>query len=149
LNSSEGTARPPNPSSPPRQEGRLDHRPQAPAGRAQRGEAERSSSGRAAAQQRDRPKADSESALPHIRLVNVGYGNLVAATRIVAIVAPGASPMRRLRREASERGKLVDVTEGRRTRSILILDSDHVLLSAINPETLAARLAQEGIADEA
>jgi regulator of extracellular matrix RemA (YlzA/DUF370 family) len=88
-------------------------------------------------------------ALPHIRLVNVGYGNLVAATRIVAIVAPGASPMRRLRREASERGKLVDVTEGRRTRSILILDSDHVLLSAINPETLAARLAQEGIADEA
>jgi len=73
----------------------------------------------------------------------------VAATRIVAIVAPGASPMRRLRREASERGKLVDVTEGRRTRSILILDSDHVLLSAINPETLAARLAQEGIADEA
>jgi regulator of extracellular matrix RemA (YlzA/DUF370 family) len=88
-------------------------------------------------------------ARPHIRLVNVGYGNLVAATRIVAIVAPGASPMRRLRREASERGKLVDVTEGRRTRSILILDSDHVLLSAINPETLAARLAQEGIADEA
>ena len=73
----------------------------------------------------------------------------MAATRIVAIVAPGASPMRRLRREASERGKLVDVTEGRRTRSILILDSDHVLLSAINPETLAARLAQEGIADEA
>ena len=57
--------------------------------------------------------------------------------------APGASPMRRLRREASDRGKLVDVTEGRRTRSILILDSDHVVLSAINPETLAARLAQE------
>ena len=87
--------------------------------------------------------------VPRLRLVNVGYGNLVAAARIVAIVAPGASPMRRLRREASERGKLVDVTEGRRTRSILILDSDHVLLSAINPETLAARLAQEEAADEA
>jgi regulator of extracellular matrix RemA (YlzA/DUF370 family) len=82
--------------------------------------------------------------LPRVRLLNVGYGNLIVAGRIVAIVAPGASPMRRLRREAAERGKLVDATEGRRTRSILILDSDHVLLSAINPETLAARLAEEG-----
>jgi len=91
------------------------------------------------------PPAD----LPHVRLVNVGYGNLVARTRIVAIVAPAASPMRRLRREAAERGKLVDATEGRRTRSILIMDSDHVVLSAINPETLAARLLQEdGAADE-
>lgn len=77
---------------------------------------------------------------PRPRLLNVGYGNLVAAARIVAIVAPGASPMRRLRREAAERGKLVDATEGRRTRSILVLDSDHVVLSAIHPETLAARL---------
>jgi hypothetical protein len=79
----------------------------------------------------------------------VGYGNLVAAARIVAIVAPAASPMRRLRREAAERGKLVDATEGRRTRSILIMDSDHVVLSAINPETLAARLPQEGGESEA
>lgn len=78
------------------------------------------------------------------RLLNVGYGNLVAAGRIVAIVAPGASPMRRLRRDASNRGKLVDATEGRRTRSILVLDSDHVVLSAINPETLAARLGGAG-----
>lgn len=78
------------------------------------------------------------------RLLNVGYGNLVVAARIVAIVAPGASPMRRLRRDASNRGKLVDATEGRRTRSILVLDSDHVVLSAINPETLAARLGGDG-----
>jgi regulator of extracellular matrix RemA (YlzA/DUF370 family) len=77
------------------------------------------------------------------RLLNVGYGNLVAAGRIVAIVAPAAAPMRRLRREASNRGKLVDATEGRRTRSILVLDSDHVVLSAIHPETLAARLGGE------
>ena len=77
------------------------------------------------------------------RLLNVGYGNLVAARRVVAIVAPAASPMRRLRNEAAERGKLVDATEGRRTRSIVILDSDHVVLSAINPETLAARLAED------
>jgi regulator of extracellular matrix RemA (YlzA/DUF370 family) len=78
------------------------------------------------------------------RLLNVGYGNLVAAGRIVAIVAPGASPMRRLRRDAANRGKLVDATEGRRTRSILVLDSDHVVLSAVHPETLAARLGGDG-----
>lgn len=87
--------------------------------------------------------ASIESGPGRQRLVNVGYGNLVAAARIVAIVAPGASPMRRLRRDASERGKLVDATEGRRTRSIVVMDSDHVVLSAINPETLAARLEQD------
>jgi regulator of extracellular matrix RemA (YlzA/DUF370 family) len=75
-----------------------------------------------------------------VRLLNVGYGNRIAASRIVAIVAPGASPMRRLRRDATERGKLVDATDGRRTRSILVLASAHVVLSAINPETLAGRL---------
>ena len=81
---------------------------------------------------------------PRNRLLNVGYGNRVAAARVVAIVAPNASPMRRLRREAGERGKLLDATEGRRTRSILVLDSDHVVLSAIHPETLAVRLAGGG-----
>jgi regulator of extracellular matrix RemA (YlzA/DUF370 family) len=95
-------------------------------------------------------KADAAApARPGLRLVNVGYGNLLVAGRIVAIVAPGASPMRRLRREAAERGKLVDATEGRRTRSILVLDSDHVVLSAINPETLAVRLAGDGPEDAA
>ena len=93
--------------------------------------------------------AELGASTPHVRLVNVGYGNLVARTRIVAIVAPAASPMRRLRREAAERGKLVDATEGRRTRSILIMDSDHVVLSAINPETLAARLLHEDAGAEA
>jgi len=87
---------------------------------------------------------DPVPGVPRARLLNVGYGNLVAAGRIVAIVAPGASPMRRLRRDASNRGKLVDATEGRRTRSILVLDSDHVVLSAIHPETLAARLGGDG-----
>ena len=79
--------------------------------------------------------------MPARRLVPVGYGNLVVADRVIAIVAPHAAPMRRLRREAAQRGKLIDVTEGRRTRSILVTDSDHIILSAINPETLAARLA--------
>jgi regulator of extracellular matrix RemA (YlzA/DUF370 family) len=76
-------------------------------------------------------------------LFNIGYGNLVAASRVIAIVAPQAAPMKRLRDEASNRGKLVDATQGRRTRSIIVTDSDHVILSAINPETVAARLLQE------
>ena len=81
-------------------------------------------------------------------LLNIGYGNLVVASRLVAVVAPGAAPMKRLRDEAAKRGKLVDSTQGRRTRSILIMDDDHVVLSAINPETIAARFAQVELAEE-
>lgn len=77
-------------------------------------------------------------------LISIGYGNLIAASRVVTIVSPGSAPMRRLREKASEAGKLVDATEGRRTRSILVTDSDHVILSAINPETIAARLESGG-----
>lgn len=76
-------------------------------------------------------------------MLNIGHGNLVLASRVVAIISPGASPMRRLRDEAAERNKLVDATMGRRTRSILVTDSDHVILSAINPETIAQRLAPD------
>jgi regulator of extracellular matrix RemA (YlzA/DUF370 family) len=79
-----------------------------------------------------------------VSLLNLGYGNLVVATRVVAIVSPQSSPMKRLRDDAGNRGKLVDATQGRRTRSIIVTDSDHVILSAINPETIAARLQQEG-----
>lgn len=78
------------------------------------------------------------------RLLNIGYGNVLVASRVVAVVSSQPAPMRRLREEASERGKLVDATHGRRTRSIVITDSDHVVLSAVNPETLSARLAPEG-----
>jgi len=74
-------------------------------------------------------------------MISIGYGNLVATARVIAIVSPQSNPMRRLREEAGERGKLIDATEGRRTRSILVTDSDHVILSAINPETIAARLS--------
>ncbi len=80
-----------------------------------------------------------ESGVPH--MLNIGYGNLVIASRVIAVVSPQSSPMRRLREEASERGKLLDATQGRRTRSILVTDSDHVILSAINPETIAARVS--------
>lgn len=76
-------------------------------------------------------------------MVNIGYGNLVTAVRVIAIISPSSSPMRRLREEAAKRGKLLDATEGRRTRSIVVTDSDHVILSAITPETIATRLAPD------
>jgi len=76
-------------------------------------------------------------------LLNIGYGNLIATSRVVAIASPASAPMKRLREEASNRGKLVDATQGRRTRSIIITDSDHIILSAITPETIAARLAPD------
>jgi regulator of extracellular matrix RemA (YlzA/DUF370 family) len=80
--------------------------------------------------------------LSNVVLLNIGYGNLVVASRVVAIASPASSPMKRLRDEASSRGKLVDATQGRRTRSIVVTDSDHIILSAINPETVASRLTQ-------
>jgi regulator of extracellular matrix RemA (YlzA/DUF370 family) len=78
-----------------------------------------------------------------LRMLNIGYGNLVIASRVVAIVSPQSAPMRRMREEAANRGKLVDATQGRRTRSILVTDSDHIILSAVNPDTVAARLVLE------
>ncbi len=83
---------------------------------------------------------DAGRAAPALRLLNVGYGNFLLVARVVAVVSPQSAPMKRLREEASGRGKLVDATQGRRTRSILVTDSDHVVLSALNPETIAARL---------
>ena len=78
-------------------------------------------------------------------LLNIGYGNLVVSSRVIAIVVPSAAPMKRLRDEAAKRGKLVDSTQGRRTLSIIIMDDDHVVLSAINPETIASRFALEDL----
>lgn len=76
-------------------------------------------------------------------LLNLGYGNLVLASRVLAVVSPQSAPMKRLREEAASRGKLVDATQGRRTRSIIVTDSDHVILSALTPETIAARLRED------
>ena len=76
-------------------------------------------------------------------MLNIGYGNLILAARVVAVISPSSSPMKRLRDGAIERNKLVDATEGRRTRSIIVTDSDHIILSAINPETILARLAPD------
>lgn len=79
-----------------------------------------------------------------IKVLNIGFGNLVSAARVVAVISPSSAPMKRLKEEARERGKLVDATEGRMTRSVIITDSDHVILSALQTERLAERLA-EGI----
>jgi regulator of extracellular matrix RemA (YlzA/DUF370 family) len=84
--------------------------------------------------------------LPH--MLNIGYGNLVIASRVIAVVSPQSSPMRRLREEAGGRGKLIDATQGRRTRSIIVTDSDHIILSAINPETIASRLFPQDLAGD-
>ncbi|NCO84334.1 MAG: DUF370 domain-containing protein [Nitrospirae bacterium] len=72
-------------------------------------------------------------------LVNIGFGNAVTASKVVAIVTPGSAPMKRFREEARKQGKLVDATEGRRTRSIIVTDSDHIILSALQVETITQR----------
>jgi regulator of extracellular matrix RemA (YlzA/DUF370 family) len=76
-----------------------------------------------------------------IKLINIGFGNVVSANRIVAIVSPESAPIKRIISEARERGMLIDATYGRRTRAVIIADSDHVILSAVQPETVANRLA--------
>lgn len=73
------------------------------------------------------------------RMVNIGFGNAVVASRVLAVVNPKSSPMKKLRERAKKEKKLIDVTEGRRTRSIIILDSDHVILSSVQPETITMR----------
>jgi regulator of extracellular matrix RemA (YlzA/DUF370 family) len=75
-----------------------------------------------------------------IKLINIGFGNIVAANRIVAIVSPESAPIKRVIQESRERGMLIDATYGRRTRAVIIADSDHVILSAVQPETVAHRL---------
>jgi hypothetical protein len=77
------------------------------------------------------------------KLVNIGFGNVVLASRIIAILTPGSAPMKRLKEEARNNGKLLDATHGRRTRAIIITDSDHVVLSAIQPETVVQRFSSE------
>lgn len=85
-----------------------------------------------------------------IKLVNIGYGNLVSANRIIAVVSPESAPIKRIVQDAKARNTSIDVTFGRKTRSVIIMDSDHVILSAVQPETIAYRLSnsKEGNNDE-
>jgi regulator of extracellular matrix RemA (YlzA/DUF370 family) len=77
-------------------------------------------------------------------LVNIGYGNMVMASKVVAVLSPDSAPMRRLKDEAKEQKMLIDATQGRKTRAIIITDSDHVILSAVQVETLMQRFAGRG-----
>ncbi|MGI0480488.1 extracellular matrix/biofilm regulator RemA [Geminocystis sp. CENA526] len=73
------------------------------------------------------------------KLINIGFGNIVTANRVIAIVSPESAPIKRLITDAKEKGQLIDATYGRRTRAVIITDSNHVILSAIQPETVANR----------
>ncbi|HZJ76648.1 MAG TPA: DUF370 domain-containing protein [Oscillospiraceae bacterium] len=76
----------------------------------------------------------------NIKLINIGFGNIVSASRIVAIVSPESAPIKRTIQEARDRSMLIDATYGRRTRAVIVTDSDHIILSAVQPETVADRL---------
>ena len=75
-----------------------------------------------------------------MQLINIGFGNMVSSARLIAIVSPESAPIKRIVQDAREQGRLIDATYGRRTRAVIVMDSDHVILSAVQPETVAARL---------
>lgn len=83
-----------------------------------------------------------------MKLVNIGFGNLVSADRLVAVVGAESAPVKRMIQEARDGGSLIDATYGRRTRAVLIMDSTHVILSALQPETLAARVGGKETEDD-
>ena len=85
-----------------------------------------------------------------MKLINIGFGNVIAATRVVAVASPDSQPIKRLISDSREKGILIDATYGRRTRSVMILDSGHIVLSAVQPETIAGRIGDvsEENADE-
>lgn len=80
-----------------------------------------------------------------IKLINIGFGNIVCANRIIAIVSPESAPIKRIISDARERGTLIDATYGRRTRAVVITDSEHVILSAVQPETVAHRVTSKDV----
>ena len=85
-----------------------------------------------------------------MKLINIGFGNLVASERVLAVISPESAPVKRMITEVRERGQLVDASFGRRTKSVVLMDSGHVILSALGPETLAGRANRQegGMADE-
>lgn len=86
-----------------------------------------------------------------IKLVNIGFGNIIAAHRVVAVISPESAPVKRLMHEARQGNRLIDATYGRRTRAVIVCDTDHVVLCPVQPETVAQRLTQRelGSADSA
>ncbi len=83
-----------------------------------------------------------------MQLINIGFGNIVSASRIIAIVSPESAPIKRIVQEAKDSGQAVDATYGRRTRAVLIMDSGHIILSAVQPETVAGRLEKDESIEE-
>ncbi len=78
-----------------------------------------------------------------MKLINIGFGNMVSANRMVAIVSPESAPIKRIIQDAKERGVLIDATHGRRTRAVIITDSDHIILTYLQSETVANRISEE------
>ncbi len=78
-----------------------------------------------------------------MKLINIGFGNMVSASRLVAIVSPESAPIKRIIQEAKEQGNLIDATHGRRTRAVIITDSDHIILTYLQAETVANRIEEE------
>ena len=83
-----------------------------------------------------------------MKLVNIGFGNMISAARMIAIVSPESAPIKRIIQDAKERGTLIDATHGRRTRAVIITDSDHIILTYLQSETVAKRIADENAMDE-
>jgi len=83
-----------------------------------------------------------------MKLVNIGFGNMVSASRMIAIVSPESAPIKRIIQDAKERGTLIDATHGRRTRAVIITDSDHIILTYLQSETLANRMTEESVIDD-
>ena len=83
-----------------------------------------------------------------MKLINIGYGNMVSAERIVTIVSPESAPIKRLVQEARDDGRAIDATYGRKTRAVLVMDSGHIILSSLITETLAARINDSGGSEE-
>ncbi len=79
-----------------------------------------------------------------MKLINIGFGNMVSAARLVAIVSPESAPIKRIIQDAKERGTLIDATHGRRTRAVIITDSDHIILTYLQSETVANRIEEDG-----
>lgn len=83
-----------------------------------------------------------------MKLINIGFGNMVSASRLIAIVSPESAPIKRIIQDARDKGFLIDATYGRRTRAVIIMDSDHIILSAVQPETVANRLDDDEVEDD-
>lgn len=78
-----------------------------------------------------------------MKLINIGFGNMISASRLLTVISPDSAPVKRLVQEARDRGMLIDASYGRKTKSVLVMDTDHVILSAVLPETIAARAEEE------